>query len=199
MFRPVLYGSTGRVRMFDCRIDKSGDMKTTLQNQFEQACIDFEEMSYLGFKRSEIIRKRAEILDLAVNIDQTERPFQSKTTLVKEICNAFKIDESEIFVKTRKREVVNARQVYIHTVLNTKVNIPNKIRHKGKISLYTVGQRIGGYNHATCLHSVKVVNVFYDTEKFYQELIPRLRKGVDLGLIAVPEMPEIEAKRCVEA
>lgn len=172
-------------------------MKTTLQTQFEQACIDFEEMLYLGFSRAEIVRKRAEILDLAINIDQTERPFQSKTTLVKEICTAFGINESEIFVKTRRREVVNSRQVYIHTVRNTKVNTPNKIRHTGKIPLNDIGQRIGGYNHATCLHAVKTVNIFFDTEKFYQELIPKLRKGVDMGYIAVPEMPEIEARRCV--
>lgn len=108
---------------------------------------------------------------------------KAECTLRSVVCKEFGIEESMIFTKTRKREVVNARQVWVYCVMNTIV--PGK----GPIGPSKVMKYIG-WDHATHLHSCKVVEGFIDIEKRYKDLIPMLQEGLRSGKYSVPEIPD---------
>jgi chromosomal replication initiation ATPase DnaA len=123
-------------------------------------------------------------MELMINPPVSPERKQAVTTLRKEVCNAFGISESEIFLKTRKREIVNARQVFCFCLISYK--IPWK---KGVGSSWLM--RNIGWDHATHLHTCKVVDKYIDTEILYRELIPRLKEGMLNGTIDVPELPDL--------
>jgi len=163
----------------------------TLEFELDSTILDMEAMQYLGTKWSEMINKRDEVKKMNKTIDETDHPYKSHTTLKKAICDAFTISEEQIFAKTRKREIVNARQVYIYMVLNAK-NIPHKKIAYGQVTLRELGKYAGGIDHSTCIHSIKTVKNFLDTEMFYKDLILNLRKGIDMGFITMPGISEIK-------
>jgi hypothetical protein len=107
-----------------------------------------------------------------------------ETTLRKEICKAFGIEESEIFLKTRKREIVNARQMFCFCLMSFR--IPWK-RAVGASWL----MRNVGWDHATHLHARKAVTIYEENETLYKNLIPILKKGMLNGTIDVPELPDL--------
>ena len=78
-----------------------------------------------------------------------------------------------LFVKTKKREISNARQVYAYVLVKAK-----------GMSDREVG-RICRLDRTTVIHCVKTVEGFCETEKKYRELIPRLIKDVELGFLEV--------------
>ena len=67
--------------------------------------------------------------------------------------------------KTRKREIVQARQVAMYFSKNLT-----------KSSLATIGSQIGGKDHATVLHACKTVNNLVETDKTFRNQIEELEK-----------------------
>jgi len=122
-----------------------------------------------------------EQMEKMINPPKMKRP-EPTTTLRKEICNAFGINESDIFKKTRKREIVNARQVFVFCISEFEI-------YGKKNAGCSKVKRLIGWDHSTHLHSVKVVSGYYDTEPMYKALLPRLKEGLANGSIAVDELP----------
>lgn len=135
-------------------------------------------------------RECTEKLMVMINPPLVPKPVKAECTLRSVVCKEFGIGKNEIFTKTRKREVVNARQVWTYCVMSTKV--PNK----GPIGSSKVMRYIG-WDHATHLHSCKTVEGFISTEKQYQVLIPRLLEGVRSGKYSVPEIPDMIEEEAV--
>ena len=67
--------------------------------------------------------------------------------------------------KTRKREIVQARQVAMYFSKSLT-----------KSSLATIGAQIGGKDHATVLHACKTVNNLLDTDKHFRNQIEDIEK-----------------------
>ncbi len=113
----------------------------------------------------------------------------AKSTLRKEICNAFEIPEENLFVKSRKREIVNARQVYVYLIRTTELKDEAFVQKQKRKSPSAVAKHIG-FDHATVYHCEKAVQNYYDTESNIRSLIDRLRDGLING---ETQMPYIEA------
>jgi chromosomal replication initiator protein len=71
--------------------------------------------------------------------------------------------------KTRKREVVQARQIAMYFS-----------KQMTKSSLATIGMHCGGKDHATVLHACKTVNNLMDTDKRFRGYIEDLKKKISL-------------------
>ena len=104
------------------------------------------------------------IPDFELRIKNFERKNKSPEYTIKEIKKAvsdhFGINENEIDIKTRKREIVTARQI--------SMTICKLIT---KDSLSNIGSEHGGKDHATVLHSIKTVKNLFDTNRSFRENI----------------------------
>ena len=87
----------------------------------------------------------------------------------KVVCSYFNIPIDHIQSKTRKREIVQARQVAMFFSKNLT-----------KASLATIGSQIGGKDHATVLHACKTVNNLIDTDKRFRIQIDEIEKKLKI-------------------
>jgi chromosomal replication initiator protein len=83
----------------------------------------------------------------------------------KVVCDFYKIPVDLIHGKTRKREIVQARQVSMYFSKNMT-----------KASLASIGAHIGGKDHATVLHACKTVNNLIETDKLFRSQITEIEK-----------------------
>ena len=85
------------------------------------------------------------------------------------VCDYFSLSIDAISTKSRKREVVQARQIAMY--LSKQLT---------KSSLSTIGSTIGQRDHATVLHACKIVNDLMDCDKNFRtsvkEIEERLKK-----------------------
>ena len=85
------------------------------------------------------------------------------------VCDYFKLSVDAISTKSRKLEVVQARQIAMYLSKNLTKN-----------SLSTIGNYIGNRDHATVLHACKKVMDLMDTDKHFrrnvEEIEERLKK-----------------------
>lgn len=142
----------------------------TLELELQQAQLDIEAMLIMGATPAEVALKMIQTRRMtSTTYEGADKP----KTLKKAVCDEFKISENLLFVKTRKREISNARQVYAYVLVKAR-----------GMSDKEVG-RICGLDRTTVIYCVKTVEGFCETEKKYRELIPRLVKDVELGFLEV--------------
>ena len=87
----------------------------------------------------------------------------------KVVCSYFNIGVEQLQSKTRKREIVQARQVAMFFSKSLT-----------KSSLATIGTQIGGKDHATVLHACKTVNNLIDTDKRFRLQIDEIEKKLKI-------------------
>ena len=76
------------------------------------------------------------------------------------ISNFYNVDEASIYEKTRRKEVVKARQVVMYI-----------LREDFSISFPLIGQKLGGKDHTTVIHScLKVKNELKKNTALIQEI-----------------------------
>ena len=85
------------------------------------------------------------------------------------VCDYFNIPIDLMQSKTRKREIVQARQVAMFFSKSLT-----------KSSLATIGSQIGGKDHATVLHACKTVNNLIDTDKRFRVQIDEIEKKLKI-------------------
>jgi len=87
----------------------------------------------------------------------------------KTVCEYFGLPSDVLQTKTRKREIVQARQIAMYF-------------SKGmtKSSLSTIGSIIGGKDHATVLHACKTVNNLMDTDKRFKSQIEDIERRLKI-------------------
>ncbi len=82
----------------------------------------------------------------------------------------FHIGEDNILSNTRKREIVQARQVAMYFSKQLTKN-----------SLKSIGMQIGKKDHATVLHAYRTVNNLMDTDKHFKQQIEELEAKLTLS------------------
>jgi chromosomal replication initiator protein len=82
-----------------------------------------------------------------------------------QVCEYFNIPPDQLKSKTRKREIVQSRQIAMYFAKNLT-----------KSSLATIGAKIGGKDHATVLHACKTVNNLIETDKRFKNYIDDIQK-----------------------
>lgn len=119
------------------------------------------------------LNKKEITLDLARKmIDKFVKNTQREITIEyiqKMVCDYFKINVDLMKSKTRKREVVQARQIAMYFAKNLT-----------KSSLATIGAHCGGKDHATVLHACKTVNNLMDTDKRFKAYVDELDKKINI-------------------
>ncbi|HEY4800225.1 MAG TPA: helix-turn-helix domain-containing protein, partial [Bacteroidia bacterium] len=88
----------------------------------------------------------------------------------KVVCDYFNLSIELLKSKTRKREVVQARQIAMYFA-----------KQMTKSSLATIGMHCGGKDHATVLHACRTVNNLMDTDKKFRHYIQELDKKINLS------------------
>ncbi len=108
-------------------------------------------------------------LDLAKSIiDKIIRNTRKEISIEyiqKVVSNYFNIPMETMHSKTRKREIVQARQIAMFFS-----------KSMTKSSLTTIGYQIGGKDHATVLHACKTINNLIDTDKKFRTQIEEIEK-----------------------
>ena len=80
--------------------------------------------------------------------------------IVKIISDYYKIEEASIYEKTRKKEIVKARQVTMYL-----------LREDFSVSYPLIGQKLGGKDHTTVIHScLKIKNDIKNDPQLIQEI-----------------------------
>ncbi|MEM1325750.1 MAG: chromosomal replication initiator protein DnaA [Bacteroidota bacterium] len=87
------------------------------------------------------------------------------------VANHFDVPVERLGGKTRKRQVVIARQLSMY--------LAKKLTDK---SLKTIGEIFGGRDHSTVIYSCRTVQDLMETDKLYSETVAELEKKVKLSL-----------------
>ncbi|GMQ82192.1 MAG: chromosomal replication initiator protein DnaA [Rhodothermia bacterium] len=85
------------------------------------------------------------------------------------VCEYFSIEEDLVRAKTRKREVVQARQIAMYFC-----------KQLTQHSLKTIGLHFGGRDHSTVIHANQSVENQIDTEPKFREMIEELGHKIEL-------------------
>ncbi len=119
------------------------------------------------------LNKKAVTLDLAKQmIDKFVKNTAREVSIdyiQKVVCDYFDLPIELLKSKTRKREVVQARQIAMFFA-----------KKMTKSSLANIGMHCGGKDHATVLHACKTVNNLIDTDKRFRGYITDLEKKISI-------------------
>jgi chromosomal replication initiator protein len=120
------------------------------------------------------LNKREIDLDLAKKVLRNFIKSSSKEitidTIQKMVCDYFGVPYEKLLQKTRKREIVQARQI---TMFLAKAFTKN--------SLKTIGEHFGGRDHTTVIHSCQTVKDLMDTDVLFKESVIELQQKVQLA------------------
>lgn len=119
------------------------------------------------------LNKKAITLDLAKQmIDKFVKNTAREVSIdyiQKVVCDYFNLPIELLKSKTRKREVVQARQIAMYFA-----------KQMTKASLASIGAHCGGKDHATVLHACKTVNNLMETDKRFRGYIDDLEKKISI-------------------
>ena len=88
--------------------------------------------------------KTLDLLEVKNLIKDTSRPKKliSAKEVIKKVADFYEIEEASIYEKTRRKEVVRPRQIIMYI-----------LREDFHVSYPTIGQKLGGRDHTTVIHS----------------------------------------------
>ena len=105
-------------------------------------------------------------------------------TIIRVVCDVLKIEPKYIQWNTRQRDVCDARQVCHYFA-----------KEFTKLSLYSIGVEIGEKDHATVIHSIKVVNNLQFANREFRKNINLIRtKLTDIATKGVLTNSQMLAK-----
>lgn len=117
------------------------------------------------------IRNKQVDVDLAKDVVRTvvgELKNQiSIENIQRTVCEYFDIQEDLIRAKTRKQEVVSARQLAMHLTKNLT-----------NFSLKTIGLHFGGRDHSTVIHACQTVEDLMKNDIKYNEVVQHLKSKI---------------------
>lgn len=88
------------------------------------------------------------------------------------VCDYFTIPVDQVKSKTRKREIVQARQISMYYAKDLT-----------KSSLKTIGMHFGGRDHSTVIHACQTVNDLMETDKKFKADIDEIGKRIKMNLV----------------
>jgi chromosomal replication initiator protein len=120
------------------------------------------------------LNRREIDLDLAKKVLRNFIKTSSKEitidTIQKMVCDYFDVTYDKLLQKTRKREIVQARQISMYLAKAFTKN-----------SLKTIGDHFGGRDHTTVIHSCQTVKDLMDTDTSFRESVMDLQQKVQLA------------------
>lgn len=89
----------------------------------------------------------------------------------KSVCDYFEVPVDKLREKTRKRAIVQARQLSMYLSKNFTKN-----------SLKSIGKHFGGRDHSTVIHSCQAIQNLMDTDTKFKESVEELTKKIQLSI-----------------
>ena len=86
------------------------------------------------------------------------------------VCDFLKVDENKIRDKTRKKEIVLARQIAMF--LSKELT---------KSSLKTIGLHFGGRDHSTVIHSCNTIEASFSKDPSLKELVDKIKGQIEIS------------------
>ena len=117
------------------------------------------------------LNKKAITMDLARQL--IERYVSNSTQevsiefIVNVVCNHLNISIEDFYSTSKKREMVQARQLAMHFA-----------KKFTKCSLAVIGQQCGRKNHATVIHALNTVSNLLETDKQFKALASEIEKNI---------------------
>ncbi|MBI3788315.1 MAG: chromosomal replication initiator protein DnaA, partial [Ignavibacteriales bacterium] len=108
----------------------------------------------------DVLRMVVNDLKPPVNIDHIQRG----------VCTFFDIPEDLLRAKTRKQEVVNARQVAMYLA-----------KELTNSSLKTIGLHFGGRDHSTVIHAYQSVDDRLKSDPVFKQNLDQLKRHIELN------------------
>ncbi len=84
------------------------------------------------------------------------------------VCDYFGINSDALLSKTRRREIVQARQIAMYLGRNLT-----------NISLASIGKRIGNKDHATVLHACNTVTNLIETDRSFKQYVTDIERQLE--------------------
>ncbi|MCY7409067.1 MAG: chromosomal replication initiator protein DnaA [Chitinophagales bacterium] len=89
----------------------------------------------------------------------------------KTVCDYFNVQQEKLKEKTRKRQIVQARQLSMFLAKNFTKN-----------SLKVIGKHFGGRDHSTVIHSCQAVRDLMDTDREFKDQVGDIEKRIQLSI-----------------
>lgn len=122
------------------------------------------------------LNKKEIDLDLAKrvmkNFVRTAAREMTIENIQKLVCEYYGVAYERLLTKTRKREVVLARQITMYFA-----------KKFTKQSLKTIGDHFGGFDHTTVIHSCQTVENLMETDTEYKESLMQIQQKVQMASI----------------
>lgn len=148
------------------------DVVDYIAENINESVRDLEGIVLQFIARSTILNKEID-LDLAeiiVNksVIKEHKPI-TIDIIIKKVCEHYGVNEAVIQQKTRKRNVVEVRQIAMYL---SKLHTNNSSKN--------IGIQMGGKNHATVIHAYKTVKRQLEVDKSFKEKIVTIEKTLKL-------------------
>ena len=118
-----------------------------------------------------ILFKREIDMDLAERIIRKAVRIENKPItiegIIAKVCEYYKMDESVLHTKSRKREIVQVRQVAMYLA-----------KKHTDVSASKIGHLIGNRDHATVLHACKIVKDLIGVDKGFKSDIDSIESSL---------------------
>lgn len=92
----------------------------------------------------------------------------SRQDILKIVCRELNVTFDKMVQRTRIREFTQARQLYVYLMRGCNPTMS----YESIVSIF-------GQDHATALHSVRVISNLYDTDKTWRSCIHRISQEID--------------------
>ena len=116
------------------------------------------------------VERNRPLLELAESITETlvgeEKTDVSMEKVQQSVCEYFNISREDLVSKSRKRQIVQARQIAMYLCRTLISNC----------SLASIGAEIGGKDHATVLHSCMTVSDLMSTDKVFRKYVDDIER-----------------------
>jgi chromosomal replication initiator protein len=134
---------------------------TTNVREMEGALVSL--LAHATLNKNEITLDLAQ--DLVDRLVKNTRKAITVDSIQHTVCSYYKIPMDQLKSKTRRREIVQARQIAMYFAKSLT-----------KESLSSIGTSIGGKDHATVLHACKTIKNLMDTDRHFRESMNELEK-----------------------
>jgi chromosomal replication initiator protein len=112
-----------------------------------------------------------ELVKKSVQEISTSRKITISVDLItKIVCEDMNIDENKVRDKTRKQEIVIARQIAMYLA-----------KELTRISLKNVGLYFGGRDHSTVIHACTSIQNLVDTDPNFAEIVKNIKNKIELA------------------
>lgn len=125
--------------------------------------IHYIEVRSIGKKAREFHLNGCEIIDKGIIEGRQNRYKFSIDFICDQVCEYFELTDKQLKAETRRREIVQARQIAMYFSKNMT-----------NASLSTIGYAIGEKDHSTVLHACKTVRDLIDTNRNFGKIVKEI-------------------------